>query len=155
LATEKRQPHNTAAHSLRLTPLERAYGLLARIAFGGAQNWERLAGASRAELRSRRGFVPETEGPTLWFHGASAGEMSAAVALDEMLHQRGCAFRSVYTATNRAGVEYIERTAPRTPVATLAPWDVGTTLSRAFARWRPRMIFLIETELWPRLIYEA
>jgi len=99
--------------------------------------------------------LPETAGPTIWFHGASAGEMAGAVALDEMLHQRGCVFRSVYTATNRAGVEYIERTAARTPVATLAPWDVGTTLSRAFARWRPRMIFLLETELWPRLVYEA
>jgi len=145
----------TATDDIRLTPLERAYGLLAPIAFGGAQNWERFAGASRAELQSRRGFVPATAGPTIWFHGASAGEMAAAVALDDMLHQRGGVFRSVYTATNRAGVEYIERTATRTPVATLAPWDVGATLSRAFARWRPRMIFLLETELWPRLVYEA
>lgn len=139
----------------RLTPLERAYTLLAPLAFGGAQNWERLTGASRAELSARRGFVTPSEGPTLWFHGASAGEMSAAVALDAMLHQRGFAFHSVYTAANRAGVEYIERTAPPRTVATLAPWDLGSTLARAFARWRPRMIFLIETELWPRLIYEA
>jgi 3-deoxy-D-manno-octulosonic-acid transferase len=139
----------------RLTPLERAYSLLAPIAFGGAQNWERLTGASRAELRARRGFVTPIDGPTLWFHGASAGEMAAAVALDAMLHQRGFAFRSVYTAANRAGVEYIERTAPPRAVATLVPWDLGATLARAFARWRPRMIFLVETELWPRLIYEA
>lgn len=151
--TEPEPPR--AANRVGLTTLERAYGILAPIAFGGAQNWERLAGASRAELQSRRGFVPEAAGPTLWFHGASAGEMAGAVALDEMLHQRGFAFGSVYTATNRAGVEYIERTASRTSLATLMPWDVGSSLSRAFARWRPRMIFLLETELWPRMVYEA
>ena len=144
-----------AADVIRLTTFERAYELLAPIAFGGAQNWERFSGASSAELRARRGFVPETGGPTLWFHGASAGEMAAAVALDELFRQRGFEFRSVYTATNRAGVEYAARTAPCKSIATLVPWDLGTPLSRALARWRPRMIFLLETELWPRMVYEA
>jgi 3-deoxy-D-manno-octulosonic-acid transferase len=148
------EPHS-GTDDIGLTSLERAYGWLAPIAFRGAQSWARLAGASRAELQARQGFVPQSAEPTLWFHGASAGEMSGAIALDEMLHQRGFAFHSVYTTTNRAGIEFIARTAPRTAITSLAPWDLSTTLNRAFARWRPRMIFLIETELWPRIIYEA
>ena len=40
-------------------------------------------------------------------------------------------------------------------MAALAPWDVAAWVNRAFDRWRPAALFLIETELWPRLVFEA
>ena len=141
--------------SVPLTTLERAYELLGPWVFRAAHRWEYMTGSSSEDLKSRKGLVPAAGDAAVWFHGASAGEISAATALDEMLHERGFRFSAVYTAANRAGLEYLHKSTPGGVIAGLATWDTRETLSRTFARWRPRMLFLVETELWPRLIYEA
>jgi 3-deoxy-D-manno-octulosonic-acid transferase len=138
-----------------LTRLERAYGLVAPLVFRAVQQWERLGGANEEELQWRNGLTCPVDHPVVWFHGASAGEMSAALALRQLLCERGFTFNAVYTAANRAGVEYIRRSSGRVVAAGLIPWDTRETLTRVFERWRPRMLFLVETELWPALIYEA
>jgi 3-deoxy-D-manno-octulosonic-acid transferase len=138
-----------------LTALERAYELVAPMVFRAVQGWEQFAGASAEEVRSRKGLMLPAGAAVVWFHGASAGEMSAAVALAQLLRERGFSFSAAYTAANRAGVEYVRRSQPPASAAALAPWDTRETLARAFERWRPRILFLVETELWPRLIYEA
>jgi 3-deoxy-D-manno-octulosonic-acid transferase len=138
-----------------LTVLERAYGLLSPVAFGAAQITERLRGASAGELRSRNGFVPQAKAPAFWFHGASAGEMAAASRLVSTLREHCYRFRALYTSTNRAGVEFISHTDPDAEIATLSPWDTPACVSRVLDCWRPYALFLIETELWPRLVFEA
>jgi 3-deoxy-D-manno-octulosonic-acid transferase len=138
-----------------LTVLERAYGLLSPLAFGAAQITERLRGASARELRSRSGYVPQTKPPSLWFHGASAGEMAAALRLVSTLHEHRYRFTALYTSTNRAGVEFVSHSDPDAEMATLSPWDTPACVSRALDCWQPYALFLIETELWPRLVFEA
>ena len=112
-------------------------------------------GALRPTRRRRGGYLPRSNDETVWLHGASAGEMAAGHALVTLLDARGFRFSPAYTAANRAGVDYIRRADPSNPLATLAPWDTTAALGRAFDRWRPRALFLIETELWPRLVFEA
>jgi 3-deoxy-D-manno-octulosonic-acid transferase len=106
-------------------------------------------------LRARRGWLPPAAGPTVWLHGASAGEMAAGARLVSALHRHGYRFQEVFTAANRAGVEYISRWGAPGTVAALAPWDVPAWVGRAFDLWQPAALLLIETELWPRLVFEA
>jgi 3-deoxy-D-manno-octulosonic-acid transferase len=145
----------TQAARVDLNTLERLYALLSPLAFGAAQIVEFLRGASAPELRSRCGWVTPAEGPIIWFHGASAGEMAAASGLAALLRDRGYNFRAVYTAANRSGVEYVSQADPRAASASLAPWDTARSVGRALARWKPLALCLMETELWPRLIFEA
>ncbi|HUA34636.1 MAG TPA: glycosyltransferase N-terminal domain-containing protein [Candidatus Binataceae bacterium] len=131
------------------------YALLSPLLFKCAHLIERIRGASSEELHSRLGYVPSAGAPVIWFHGASAGEMAAAVALSNLLRERGHHFEPVFTATNRAGLDYIRRVTPEARVASLVPWDVSDCLVRALDRWQPRALAIVETELWPRMVFEA
>jgi len=81
--------------------------------------------------------------------------MSAAANLVELLRARGLRFAAAYTTTNDAGLRLIERRLVPGDVSALAPWDAPRCVGRAFARWRPAALVLIETELWPALIRAA
>ncbi len=139
----------------QLSPLERIYATFSPCVFGPTLLASYLGGASPDELRARRGWLPPANGPTVWLHGASAGEMAAAARLVTVLRGHGYRFQAVFTAANRAGVEYISRQGAPGTVAALAPWDVPAWISRAFDLWQPAVLLLIETELWPRLVFEA
>src|SRR5215469_11547513 len=143
------------ATGIPLTWMEKAYAALSPVAFNCAHLVERFRGASEEEQKSRLGYVLRRDRSSIWFHGASAGEMAAAGALVTVLRDQGYRFESVYTAANRAGVDYIRRTDERASAIGLMPWDTPDCLSRALDRWNPRVIFLVETELWPRFVFEA
>jgi 3-deoxy-D-manno-octulosonic-acid transferase len=144
--------NNSAA---RLSALERIYAVLSPYIFGPSLAVAYAGGASAQELRARTGRMPPAAGKAVWLHGASAGEMAAGARLVAALRQAGHHSPAIFTAANRAGVDYIARWAQPNIVAALAPWDVPAWVSRAFDQWRPAALFLIETELWPRLIFEA
>lgn len=135
--------------------MERLYRAAASLAFGGVWLAAWAGGRSRGELGERRGFVPDARAPLLWFHGASAGEVRAAVNLARALRESGLDFAPAFTATNRAGIDMAARAGGERSVASLVPWEAPRWLGRAFARWSPRALFLVETELWPGLITEA
>lgn len=138
-----------------LTLPEQAYGLFARVVFGAVQAIKPFWGASSEELRSRRGWVPRVDDASIWFHGASAGEMSAADNLSTLLRNSGYKFSPIYTSTNRAGLEFIRRSNPSDTISTWVPWDTASALNRAFDFWKPKAVFLVETELWPRMVFET
>lgn len=146
-------PRETAG--LRLTAGERVYSAVSRGGFGLLRLLARVAGTPSAELRCRTGTMPKAPEPLFWFHGASAGEMAAALRLTTILRQHGQRFTAAYTAANRAGVELVTRAAAPDTVAALGPWDHPRWVARALEQWKPKAIFLVETELWPGLIAEA
>ena len=65
------------------------YAAVAPIAFAGVHLAARCLGASPAELRQRSGHLAYAPGPLLWFHGASAGEITAAIHLVHALRAAG------------------------------------------------------------------
>jgi len=138
-----------------LSALERIYAALSPGVFGTSLLASYLGGVRGDELRARMGQMPPAAGTVIWLHGASAGEMAAAARLVTVLRRHGYSFQAVFTAANRAGVAYISRQGEIGNLAALAPWDVPAWVSRAFDQWRPAVLFLIETELWPRLVFEA
>ncbi len=88
--------------------------------------------------------------PSVWVHAASVGEAEAAAPLIQALLARGiptCA--TTLTATGR------DRLRARLPelCVRLAPLDLPGLVSLAVTRARPRVLVLVETELWPNLIH--
>ncbi|MDX2171419.1 MAG: glycosyltransferase N-terminal domain-containing protein [Deltaproteobacteria bacterium] len=137
------------------TGAERCYAAIAPVIFTAVHLAARLRGATPAELRQRRGFLPAAGPAPLWLHGASAGEMAAAHGLVALLRAGGHAVAAAYTTTNAAGRQWIESRLAPGDVAALAPWDAPRWVARACDAWRPRALILIETELWPALIGAA
>lgn len=139
----------------QLTATDHLYRALAGAVFPAVRLLARARGASPDELRARAGFLPPATPPLLWFHGASAGELTAAAHLVRLLRRAGYAFHAGLTTTNDAGLEAGRRAAGTHDQVSLAPWDAPSWVERAFSSWNPRLMFLVETEVWPSLLLTA
>src|SRR5687767_9556085 len=106
---------------MRATIADRLYGTAAAVTF------TTLRWCSRALARpvdeARTGRLPRPTSPLVWLHGASAGEMAAAVNLTRILRSAGLEFTPGYTAANRAGLAFVSKHASQESVTSLAPWD--------------------------------
>jgi 3-deoxy-D-manno-octulosonic-acid transferase len=107
----------------------------------------------RVGLGERLGAHPACSGARpIWVHGASVGEVRAALALLDALAARGHALAlSCMTATGRA----LAREARPALASGLAPLDHPWLVARALARVGPRALVFVETELWPSWVRAA
>lgn len=105
----------------------------------------------RALWHERLGRV-ERDAADAWLHAASLGEAGAALPLLEALYEAAPAARLHLTATTLTGRE---RLAASGATTSLAPLDTPQATRRFLSRVRPRLLLLIETELWPQWLIEA
>ncbi len=108
----------------------------------------------RTGLAERLGAHPAAASlhAPLWVHGASVGEIRAALPLLDALAARGHAVvASTMTTTGRA----VARAARPALATGLAPLDHPWAVARALARVRPRALIFVETELWPSWVRAA
>ncbi|MDZ7668521.1 MAG: lipid IV(A) 3-deoxy-D-manno-octulosonic acid transferase [Gammaproteobacteria bacterium] len=110
----------------------------------------------RQRIGERFGRVPAGLTPGgLWFHTVSAGETIAAAPLIRELAQ---AFADqvflVTTMTPTGSAQVHARLGDRVQHC-YAPYDFPWAVRRFYDQARPRLLVLMETELWPNLIAEA
>ncbi len=106
----------------------------------------------------RFGFVklPPFEGQTLWFHGASAGDLLALSPMISRLRTRLPKARIVVsTMTNTGALMAQQRLAAHIDHVIYAPWDLFFATRRAIAAVKPALLVLEYTEIWPNLIRAA
>lgn len=107
----------------------------------------------RATIGQRFGWVPRLADSPVWVHAVSAGETNAAAPMIERLLAQGYPVMvTTMTPTGRARVKALfgERV-----YHTYAPYDVPDVVRRFFSRVSPRMLIIVDTELWPNMITEA
>jgi 3-deoxy-D-manno-octulosonic-acid transferase len=103
----------------------------------------------------RLGFGRRLAAPSIWLHAVSMGEVSAAAALLRALRARHPAVPivlSTATPTGRARAQSLFGT--EVDVRYLA-YDTPGSVRRFLGRVNPRVGVIIETELWPNLLYEC
>ncbi|MDA1074567.1 MAG: lipid IV(A) 3-deoxy-D-manno-octulosonic acid transferase [Proteobacteria bacterium] len=125
--------------------------------------WLRLKWRARREpgyserLEERFGHVAQSIRPRpIWFHTVSAGETIAAAPLIESLVEE---FGSrapflVTTMTPTGSQQVLTRLAGKVDHC-YAPYDFLPAVRRFYESVQPRLLILMETELWPNLIAEA
>lgn len=102
-------------------------------------------------------LFPAVEGPRaregVWIQGVSLGEVEIALTLAEELAVRRPDLPLLFTSTTPAGVGLLSR---RRPGAWRTfPLDLPFSVRRFFDATAPRLLVLIETELWPSVLREA
>jgi 3-deoxy-D-manno-octulosonic-acid transferase len=113
----------------------------------------------REGLHLRLGGRPEgagsLEGKSLvWIHGASVGEIGAAVELAGRIEEDFPGSRLVVSTLNPVGGRVARDSLGLGEVHTLLPMDFPLILRRAFGGvMRPRIFIILEAELWPNLIW--
>ena len=107
----------------------------------------------------RMGRVPESVPPgCIWFHAVSAGETIAAAPLIAKLESEFSGNGDVpflVTAMTPTGSAQVTGRLGGTVHHCYAPYDFRFAVRSFFNKVRPRLLVLVETELWPNLIDEA
>lgn len=89
----------------------------------------------------------------IWVHAVSLGEVIAATPLiDAMLAKKWSVLITTMTPT---GSERVQRHFGKKVSHRYVPYDLPIVLKRFFKYQKPKIGILMETELWPNLIYQA
>ncbi len=113
--------------------------------------------AYRDGLRQRLGHVQPAPAALggLWLHAASVGEAQAALKLWPALAAQWGAHAITWTTQTPAGRALLrERLGPQASVW-LAPIDSPAAVARFVRRVQPRMLLLMERELWPEWLWQC
>lgn len=97
--------------------------------------------------------APEAAG--VWVHAVSVGETVAAVPLLRGLEALAPSAPRILTVTTAAGRERAMDLLGDSVYLSWLPFDLPFSLRAFLRRARPRLLVLIETELWPLLIHEC
>ena len=136
--------------------------LLAALVLGAPYWLVRMAtsGRYRAGLRGRLGLVPEglraavAGREVVWVHAVSVGEVLAAAQLVRELAIARPGWVFAVSTTTETGQRLAKERIAGSPVFYL-PLDFRSTVRRYLRVLRPKMLVLMESELWPRLIDEC
>ncbi len=110
----------------------------------------------RAGLKRRLGMVPARVGmmdvrrDIVWVHAVSVGEVIAASELVRALSDAGCLI--AVSTTTRSGQE-LARKRFKNSVVFYMPLDAAWIVRRYLRAMRPRLVVMMESELWPNLIH--
>ena len=102
----------------------------------------------------RFGAGPMGHGGGVWVHAVSVGEVQAAVILIEALRARDSTLELALTCATPTGRTRAAALLPGVAVS-YAPYDLPGSVRRFLKRSRPRLLIVLETELWPNLLFEV
>lgn len=111
--------------------------------------------AYRQHIAQRFGFVPKSDVSCIWFHAVSVGESIAAVPLIKRCLEEYPDYRIVVTNTTPTGRDRIQAALREAVENYYMPYDLSGALQRFMGRVLPKLLVLMETELWPNLLHYA
>jgi len=92
----------------------------------------------------------------LWVQGVSMGEVEIAATFVKAVLERRPSLPTLVTASTPAGVALLARRFAQLPVRMRPfPLDLPFSVRRFFAAVRPKVLALVETEIWPLVLREA
>ncbi|MDP8235387.1 MAG: 3-deoxy-D-manno-octulosonic acid transferase [Candidatus Erginobacter occultus] len=103
----------------------------------------------------RSGLLPRGEGGAIWVQAASVGEVNAALPLIGLLREEYPSIPVVLACQTAAGRSTAVKKLGGQAAAILSPLDLGPVVGRLIRRISPRILILIETEIWPGTILAA
>src|ERR1700742_764175 len=108
-----------------------------------------------ARIGERRGLSRSIrpQGPLVWIHGASVGEVLAAAALIEKL--RALNIRILLTSGTVTSAPIVAKRFPADIIHQYVPYDSPRYVARFLDHWRPSLALFIESDLWPNLILSS
>ena len=114
----------------------------------------------RQGIAARFGFYGDTfrnlgDGPRIWVHGASAGDILALLPTVRELKRCHPSIEVIATTITNSGHTMAMRHNGLFAAVTYFPYDLPGTVRRALRRIDPHVLVLEYTELWPNLIHAA
>ena len=112
--------------------------------------------AYRERVQERFGVVPnEIPAGAVWMHSVSAGETNAIAPLVTQLQDAYPELPFLVTTMTPTGSAQVQNLLGDQVAHCYAPYDFPWAVNAFFAKVQPRLLVLMETELWPNLIHAA
>ncbi len=117
------------------------------LAFKNPQYLQRLA--------QRFGFVPvlSDDRETIWLHAVSVGEVQASKPLIAAIQKNHPNLRIIITTGTPTGAETVKQLYGDTILHLYQPYDAPLIIKRFLKSTRPKLLLVMETELWPNLFH--
>ncbi|MFV0389005.1 MAG: 3-deoxy-D-manno-octulosonic acid transferase [Pyrinomonadaceae bacterium] len=110
-------------------------------------------------VKQRLGFVPKldnSERKVVWIHCVSVGEVNAARPLIDVILKRYSNYQVVISTTTATGQKHAkELYGSRVTSVIYFPYDWKNTVKRTLSRVKPKLVLIMETEIWFRFYREA
>src|SRR5882757_263945 len=119
-----------------------------------------ISGRYRAGLAGRLGRIPAglreavAGRDVIWVHAVSVGEVLAASRMIEELRAAMPGVMIAVSTTTETGQELARKRFPESPVFYL-PLDFAVLMRRTLRLLKPRLVVLMESELWPNMIRQC
>ncbi|MCU7870406.1 MAG: lipid IV(A) 3-deoxy-D-manno-octulosonic acid transferase [Candidatus Thiodiazotropha sp. (ex Cardiolucina cf. quadrata)] len=91
----------------------------------------------------------------IWVHAVSVGEVQAVAQLVGRLLDRYPGMPLLITTTTSTGAERVQALFGNDVEHRYAPIDLPWVVRRFLVAFQPRLLILVETEIWPNLIHHA
>jgi 3-deoxy-D-manno-octulosonic-acid transferase len=106
-------------------------------------------------LRERYGETTNArpQGPVVWLHAASVGEMLSVIPLIERLRARH--LDVLVTSGTLTSAWLAGQRLPENAIHQFVPLDMPRFVARFLDHWRPDLALFVESDLWPNLIMSA
>lgn len=123
--------------------------------------WVRLWSRSRREpgyahdIRERFGngaLRIAADTPSIWIHAVSVGEVRAAIPLIGKLRGQYPDMPIVISVMTPTGRRTARETFPEDVHAVYLPYDLPWAMRRFIAQINPRILIVMETEIWPNML---
>lgn len=102
----------------------------------------------------RFGFFPKLPAQQcLWIHAVSMGEVQAAVPLIQALQRRSSDQPILVTTMTPTGSRRVREVFGDSVWHVYLPYDLPGAVARFLAWFQPRLLIIMETELWPNLLF--
>lgn len=111
--------------------------------------------AARLNERLGRPSLTRPAGPLAWLHGASVGETLSLLPLIAWLQRQRPDLALLVTSGTATSAQLLARRLPAGVIHQYAPIDAPGAARRFMAHWKPDLVALAESEIWPNLIGEA
>jgi len=116
-------------------------------------------GKYAVNLRARFGHVPEFDSKgkkVIWLHSVSVGEVQAARPLVDALQKKNPDCVLVMSTTTITGQKIAQELFSKDiSLIFYFPFDFAFTVRRVLNRVNPSLVLVMETEIWPRFLYEC
>ena len=106
-------------------------------------------------MSERRGAagIARPQGPLVWLHGASVGELASVLPLIERIRARGVGVLVTSGTVTSGGLA--EQRLPRGVIHQFVPLDVPRFVRRFLDHWQPDLALFVESDLWPNMMIET
>jgi len=117
----------------------------------------RKAPAYRQRIAERFGFngIQVSAGQCLWIHTVSVGEFIAAQPLIRRIQSEQPNLTLIITSMTPTGSTQITQVLGETVEHCYLPYDYSWAQNKLMAAWQPKLLLILETELWPNLLRAA